>query len=320
MVESEEPTSVGELAETTGLPKSTTSRLVGALERQGLVQRDGRASIRPGPVLLRFAGRDDFADLVTLAGDTLDRLAAASGETVNLGVATPRGVDQLDQRDGRHFIGSTNWVGRQVPLHCTAQGKVFLAYGIAALSEVPLDRHAPRTIVEPDALARELETVRTRGYATTLDELEPGLWAAAAPVVGSRRRRRRRCQHLRPDHALARRAAGGARRTARRGNELTVRPTGNHLPEARCRMTHEEILQGLFDKTLVGNAPAVRELTELGLEEGLEPESMLYEGLIPSLEEVGARFERGDFFVPEMLIAARAMQGALDILRPLLAD
>jgi 5-methyltetrahydrofolate--homocysteine methyltransferase len=47
---------------------------------------------------------------------------------------------------------------------------------------------------------------------------------------------------------------------------------------------------------------------------------MLYEGLIPSLEEVGARFERGDFFVPEMLIAARAMQGALDILRPLLAE
>src|SRR5207253_1932273 len=41
---------------------------------------------------------------------------------------------------------------------------------------------------------------------------------------------------------------------------------------------------------------------------------------IPSLEEVGARFERGDFFVPEMLIAARAMQGALDILRPLLAE
>ena len=85
-------------------------------------------------------------------------------------------------------------------------------------------------------------------------------------------------------------------------------------------MTHDEILQGLYDDTLVGNAPSVRELTERGLEEGLEPEKMLYDALIPSLEEVGARFERGDFFVPEMLIAARAMQGALDILRPLLAE
>ncbi len=85
-------------------------------------------------------------------------------------------------------------------------------------------------------------------------------------------------------------------------------------------MTHEEILQGLYDNTLVGNAPDVKDLTNAGLESGLDPEKMLYDALIPSLEEVGARFERGDFFVPEMLIAARAMQGALDILRPLLAE
>ena len=85
-------------------------------------------------------------------------------------------------------------------------------------------------------------------------------------------------------------------------------------------MTHEEILQGLYDNTLVGNAPEVKDLVNAGLEDDLEPESMLYDALIPSLEEVGARFERGDFFVPEMLVAARAMQGALDILRPLLAE
>jgi 5-methyltetrahydrofolate--homocysteine methyltransferase len=85
-------------------------------------------------------------------------------------------------------------------------------------------------------------------------------------------------------------------------------------------MTHDEILQGLYDETLIGNAPEVRSLVEQGLEDDLEPEKMLYDALIPSLEEVGARFERGDYFVPEMLIAARAMQGALDILRPLLAE
>jgi 5-methyltetrahydrofolate--homocysteine methyltransferase len=85
-------------------------------------------------------------------------------------------------------------------------------------------------------------------------------------------------------------------------------------------MTPDEILQGLFDNTLVGNAPAVKDLTNEGLALGMNPETLLYDALIPSLEEVGARFERGDFFVPEMLIAARAMQGALDILRPLLAE
>ena len=85
-------------------------------------------------------------------------------------------------------------------------------------------------------------------------------------------------------------------------------------------MTHEEILQGLYDNTLVGNAPEVRDLVNAGLADGVNPENMLYDALIPSLEEVGARFERGDFFVPEMLIAARAMQGALVILRPLIAE
>src|ERR671913_570341 len=83
---------------------------------------------------------------------------------------------------------------------------------------------------------------------------------------------------------------------------------------------HAEILRGLYDETLVGNKPRVLELTNEGLASGLTPESMLFDALIPSLEEVGARFERGDFFVPEMLIAGRAMAGAMERLRPLLAE
>ena len=85
-------------------------------------------------------------------------------------------------------------------------------------------------------------------------------------------------------------------------------------------MTHDEILKALYDETMVGNGPAVLELTRKGLDEGLTPSQLLFDALIPSLEEVGARFERGDFFVPEMLIAGKAMSGALEILRPLLAQ
>src|SRR5467141_2014002 len=85
-------------------------------------------------------------------------------------------------------------------------------------------------------------------------------------------------------------------------------------------MTTQELLGQLYDETLAGNRPAVLELTNQGLAQGLRPEELLYEALIPSLEEVGARFERGDFFVPEMLIAGKAMAGALEILRPLLAE
>jgi methylmalonyl-CoA mutase cobalamin-binding domain/chain len=85
-------------------------------------------------------------------------------------------------------------------------------------------------------------------------------------------------------------------------------------------MTRDELLTELYDRTLTGNRPAVLDLTRQGLADGLGPETLLYEALIPSLEEVGARFERGDFFVPEMLIAGKAMAGALEILRPLLAE
>jgi 5-methyltetrahydrofolate--homocysteine methyltransferase len=85
-------------------------------------------------------------------------------------------------------------------------------------------------------------------------------------------------------------------------------------------VTPDEILQALYDETLVGNAPAVLDLTHQGLGQEMTPETLLFDALIPSLEEVGARFERGDFFVPEMLIAGRAMSGALDVLRPLLAE
>jgi IclR family acetate operon transcriptional repressor len=184
VVESARPLPVGELAEAAGLPKSTTSRLVSALERQGLVQRVA-GGLRPGPVLLRFAQRGvPDTNLVELAEEALRWLADASGETINLAVPTPAGVEHLAQRDSRHFVGVTSWVGRRVPLHCAANGKVFLAYGAAPVP-VRLDALTPNTITDRGRLDTELEQARTRGYATATDELELGLSAMAAPVRGA---------------------------------------------------------------------------------------------------------------------------------------
>jgi DNA-binding IclR family transcriptional regulator len=184
VVEGEEAPTVGELARLAGLPKSTTSRLIGALERQGLVQRDPeRGAVRPGPVLLRYAHRETTTvDLVELAADSLERLARESGETANLGVATPTAVEMLDQRDSRHILGSANWVGQRVPHHGSVIGKVFLAAGTVPFPELPLERLAPHTITDAAELRRDLDRARLRGYATAVDELELGLWAVAAPV------------------------------------------------------------------------------------------------------------------------------------------
>jgi hypothetical protein len=78
-------------------------------------------------------------------------------------------------------------------------------------------------------------------------------------------------------------------------------------------MTREELLSQLYDETLVGNRPAVLDLTNEGLASGLGPEELRCEALIPSLEEVGARFERGDFLstrlFPEVLAAGLGLDG-----------
>ena len=164
VVESHRPLGVGELAGSSGLPKSTTSRLVGALERRGLVQRAGDRRVAPGPVLLRFAHRDASAGIVELAAPALRALSDLSGETINLGVPSPLGVEHLAQEDSRHFVGGTNWVGRRVPYETTANGKVLLAFS----AERPA----------------QLQAVRAQGYAVAADELEHGLSAIAAPVFG----------------------------------------------------------------------------------------------------------------------------------------
>lgn len=172
VADSAAPIGVGELAEATDLPKSTVSRLVAALERHALVQRDGvRGPLRPGPVMMRLARRGvGDRDLTGLSSDALRHLAEASAETINLAVPTPLGVEHLSQVDSGHFIGSTNWIGRRVPHETTAVGKVFLAFGAVRVAE----GHA--------GLVPELEAVRVLGYATAIGELEPGLAAMAAPV------------------------------------------------------------------------------------------------------------------------------------------
>ena len=82
----------------------------------------------------------------------------------------------------------------------------------------------------------------------------------------------------------------------------------------------EEIKKGLYEHTLVGEAAEVVALTQEGIDLEMDPLDILFGALIPSLQEVGRLFEIGEYFVPEMLVAARAMQGAMALLRPLLVD
>jgi DNA-binding IclR family transcriptional regulator len=168
VLEADEPRALSELAGDAELPKSTASRLLSALERTGLVEQHGRrGSFEPGPVLRRYAHR---GQLVELAQPHLEKLSELSGETINLAVPGPLGVEHLAQIESRHFLGTGDWVGRRVPYDCTAVGKVLIAFG-----------GADARPLEPTVIAR----VQRDGYATAIDELEVGLAGLAAPVLGA---------------------------------------------------------------------------------------------------------------------------------------
>lgn len=81
----------------------------------------------------------------------------------------------------------------------------------------------------------------------------------------------------------------------------------------------DELLQSLYTAVLEGDKEAVEEYVRLALDAGLRPSRLVDEAMIPAMREVGRLFEEGEYYVPEMLVAARAMQGGLSLLRPLLA-
>jgi 5-methyltetrahydrofolate--homocysteine methyltransferase len=97
--------------------------------------------------------------------------------------------------------------------------------------------------------------------------------------------------------------------------------SGNITPEVRNGKTILDTpLQTIYENVLTGQKNEAADSVVKALEAGIDANEILKNGLIRAMEEVGARFESGDFFVPEMLIAARAMKASLLVLRPQLVD
>jgi DNA-binding IclR family transcriptional regulator len=112
----------------------------------------------------------------------LEKLAMSTGETANLAVASNGEMKLIDQVDGHYLLGATNWVGKRIPFHASALGKILLAYGAATIPLGKLDKLTTKTITSRPKLLSELENVRKKGFAIIVDELEDGLVAVAAPI------------------------------------------------------------------------------------------------------------------------------------------
>ena len=179
---------VTELGRRLGVHKATASRLAATLAERGLVERDPSSErYRLGFGLIRLAGAAMAGlDLVSSARPILEDLAERVRETVTVGVLAGDEVVSIDQVTGTRSIVSVSWVGKRTPLHTTSTGKVLLAFMQDTerdrfLSH-RLQRSTRRSIIDPKQLRGQLSEVRRRGYAQTLEELEEGLNAVAAPI------------------------------------------------------------------------------------------------------------------------------------------
>lgn len=179
---STEPVTFADLAASTGLPKSTLSRLTTSLERNGLLQRTAAGAWQPGTAITDYAlSVRPEDDLLRIAQPFLDALGELTGETVNLAVPVGGEVRQIAQVDSTYMLGAVNWLDRPVPFHCSALGRVFLAFG-TPLPPGRLPRLTECTITSRADLEVALDRVRTEGVAVVDSELEPGLVAVAAPI------------------------------------------------------------------------------------------------------------------------------------------
>jgi DNA-binding IclR family transcriptional regulator len=162
VMNSEDPQTLSELVAATGLAKGTTSRILSALERSGLLARSAvGGSLTPA----------------------MERIADITHETVSLAVTGHNGIDNIAQVEGSYLLGSRNWVGESVPSHCSAAGKVLIAFGGATVPSTLAPR-TTETITDFALLDQHIRKAREVGYAVIRNELEQGLIAVAIPVLG----------------------------------------------------------------------------------------------------------------------------------------
>ncbi|MCT9083600.1 IclR family transcriptional regulator [Streptomyces fulvoviolaceus] len=179
---------VTEIAEELDVHKSTAFRLLGVLENRGLVaQAKDRGKYYLGAGVLRLAGAAAVRLDISQEGVPVCReLADELGETANIAVLDDDAAVNIMQARGTASVTAQNWLGRRTPLHATSSGKILLAHMPPTLREGLLARSLPRfterTITGSSALRGELEAVVEQGYGITIEELELGMAAVAAPV------------------------------------------------------------------------------------------------------------------------------------------
>ncbi len=179
--------SLGELAKSINLPRSTVQRMVDALDNEGFVIAASNSSgVRLGPALVALAASTRF-HIAEVARETLEAIAKECGETVDLSLIDQDKVIFIDQMPGTHRLTALSAIGVAFPLHSSANGKAVLA----AMSDVEFERVLPKlklakftknTISSSAQLRQEIQLIRNEGVACDKEENSYGISAISAAL------------------------------------------------------------------------------------------------------------------------------------------
>ncbi len=178
-----------EVAEQTGINKSTAYRFLAHLESEGYLFRDDAGGYVVGPKLARLGGGIAYhATLRKISRPALASLLKETKETVNLGVLDGHDVLYLDVMESPHTFRMVSQPGMHRPLNCTALGKAMLAFLPAEhqeeiLSTLIFERFTRRTIGSLPRLRKELARAVQEGYAMDDQETDLGARCVAAPIL-----------------------------------------------------------------------------------------------------------------------------------------
>lgn len=187
MADCENGIGITELADQMGIDKSTASRLTQTLLKDGFVQKaeDGR-SYSLGPMLVNLS-RSVITrmPLRETAKPFLKEMVEVSGECSHLAIYAQGKALYIDQMESPSTLRVNVEVGQLAPLHCTALGKVLLAFGTFPLPD-DLARHTAKTITNVQKFEAELKAIREKRYAIDDEEFDGDVRCIAAPVFDFR--------------------------------------------------------------------------------------------------------------------------------------
>lgn len=190
----EQGLSLSEIAQRMGTKPGSAYPIVYTLHKFGYLERDPETKrYRLGLRILALANQIlSSLDIREKAKPILKKLARELEANAHLAVLYEDEVLYLDREEAAPSVVIPSVIGRQVPAHCTALGKVLLAHNAEALDRIlgkgPLPALTPNTITNPEVLRRELERVRIQGYAVDWEEFHEGNICVAAPVRNYRGR------------------------------------------------------------------------------------------------------------------------------------